>query len=321
VKALVINCSKPHYNLGAHKLADWLRSQEHDVETYGGDPGLFSFGYDLVCLSVIFSWHAPIACETALRVKDRSEVWCGGPGMAALGNWWKRQTGLEATIGIDQRFERWRGDYKMTFASRGCPVNCWFCIVPKIEGRSFTLDYDFQPAPILCDNNLSALPVDFQDYIINRYRESGVKLCDANSGFEPRSFDEDCFERWRSIVPVWRFAFDEMSESDEVERMMKILSGVRSRLKQVYVLVGNEPFDSCYERAMKVIEWGGEPYCQSVTALNALTKTPMVRHGWTVEKLRDFCRYFNRRLWRSIGLNEYRTRQSAPFAEMGVTSL
>ncbi len=318
MRALVINCSKPHYNLGAHKLADWLRSEGYEVETYSGDPGLFTAGYDLVCLSVIFSWHAPIAREIALRVKGNSEVWCGGPGMAALGNWWKKETGLDAVMGLDQRFERQRGDYLMCFASRGCPVNCWFCIVPKIEGQAFTFDYGFRPAPILCDNNLSALPPEFQQYIINRYEESGVKLRDANSGFEPRSFDEYSFQRWRSIVPVWRFAFDEMSEACEVERMMKVLSSVRSRLKQVYVLIGNEPIGACYERALKVIEWGGEPYCQPVTALNTLTKTPMVRHDWTLEKLRDFCRFFNRRLWKMIELSEYRNRkhEPAPFAYM-----
>jgi hypothetical protein len=318
MKALVINCSKPHYNLGAHKLADWLLSEGYEVETYGGDPGLFSAGYDLVCLSVIFSWHAPIAREIALRVKGNSEVWCGGPGMAALSKWWKRETGLDVVVGVDQRFERQRGNYKMTFASRGCPVNCWFCIVPQIEGKSFTLDYDFQPAPILCDNNISALPIQYQKHIINRYLESGVKLRDANSGFEPRTFDEDCFQRWRRIIPLWRFAFDESSEAGEVKRMMRILSGVRPKRKQVYVLVGNEPIEACYERALKVIEWGGEPYCQAVTALNTLSKTPMVRHDWTIEKLGDFSRYFNRHLWRVIKLSEYknRKREPAPFAYM-----
>ena len=45
-----------------------------------------------------------------------------------------------------------------TIASRGCPVGCSFCIVPKMEGREFTLLPDFTPRPILCDNNLSALP-------------------------------------------------------------------------------------------------------------------------------------------------------------------
>ena len=52
--------SSPHYNLGARKLQDWLRAQGHDGYGCEGDPGLFVYGYDLVCLSVIFSWHAPL---------------------------------------------------------------------------------------------------------------------------------------------------------------------------------------------------------------------------------------------------------------------
>ena len=55
--------------------------------------------------------------------------------------------------------------WKATFASRGCPVGCWFCIVPKMEGKAFTLLPDFPVRPILCDNNLSALPVDYQRFV------------------------------------------------------------------------------------------------------------------------------------------------------------
>src|SRR6201999_1918492 len=118
-------------------------------------------------------WHALVAREIAMRVKDRCEVWVGGPGMFALKHWWTQQTGLAVVQGLDSRFERQRGQYRMTFASRGCPVNCAFCIVPRVEGVTFTLDWDFIPAPILCDNNLSALPIDFQAHIIRRYQETG----------------------------------------------------------------------------------------------------------------------------------------------------
>src|SRR5712692_3768293 len=109
MRALVINCSAPHYNLGARKLTDWLRAQGYDV-TYGdGDPGLFAYGHDLVYLSVIFSWHAPLARAIALRVRRQADVWCGGPGMFALTHWWKRETGLDCQRGLDGRFERQRG--------------------------------------------------------------------------------------------------------------------------------------------------------------------------------------------------------------------
>ena len=317
MRALVINCSRKHYNLGAAKLADWLRSEGHEVDTSCGDPGpLLCFGYDLICLSVIFSWHAPVAREIALRVKSNSDVWCGGPGMYVLHNWWNRETGMDVQRGVDARFEHQRGNYKMTFASRGCPVGCYFCIVPRMEGKTFTLDWDFEPAPILCDNNLSALPIDFQEHIIHRYRERGVSLMDANSGFEPHTFDEDTYRRWKSVLRgPWRFAYDEMGETDDLRRMMHILKDEPARRKRVYALVGNEPIESCYERTRRVIEWGGEPYCQFLLPLNWLgdPATLKPRFDWTYQNGRDFCRYFNRPgIWRSISLQEYNNRTGEP---------
>lgn len=319
MKALVVNCSHPHYNLGAAKLADWLESEGHDVDRLAGDPGMFALGYELVALSVIFSWHAPIARRVALRVRSHADVWCGGPGMTALARWWTREAGVDLTAGLDARFEQQRGDYRMTFASRGCPVGCWFCIVPKLEGHTFTMYPDFDPAPILCDNNLSALPVDYQDHIITRYTETGTRLLDANSGFEPKAFDEATYERWKPIMRgPWRFALDESAEIPDVERMMRVLRPVKSKLTRPYVLIGNEPMDACYERAMKVLEWGGEPYCQPVISLNSLDGRPRVRFDWTEQRLHDFARYFNRFLWKYTTLGEYNNRKGTPAPFAGV---
>ena len=281
-RALVVNCSTPHYNLGACKLSHWLSEHGYHTTSMEGDPGLFGYDHKLVCLSVIFSWHAPLARDIALRVKHHAEVWCGGPAMRALAGWWQRETGLSVCLGLDWRFERQRGHYTMTFASRGCPTGCWFCVVPLIEGRTFTLDWDFVPSPVLCDNNLSALPVDFQTHIISRYQDSGVALLDANSGFEPRYFDGGTYERWQPVLRgPWRLAFDELEEADAVSNMLGILREVPARRKQVYVLIGNEPMGSCYERCRKVIEWGGEPYCQPFMPLNTLERRPSVRHDWS----------------------------------------
>lgn len=317
-RALVVNVSAAHYNLGAAKLADYLREHDWDVTPAAGDPGLFSLGYDLVAISVIFSWHAPRAREIALCVKEHSDVWCGGPGMFSLGNWWQRETGLACVRGLDQRFERQRGQYRMTFASRGCPVNCSWCIVPRLEGLTFTLYEDFEPAPILCDNNLSALPGDFQEHIIQRYTESGMTLRDANSGFEPRSFTEETYRRWKPCLRgPWRFAFDEQREAEDVQRMMGILRAESPKRKQVYVLIGNEPMASCYERVCRVIEWGGEPYCQPMLSLNYLGGPIRVHYDWTERRLRDFARWANRHLWRYMPPGEYSNRKNEcpPFAE------
>lgn len=315
MKALVGNCSPPYYNLGAHKLADWLSIQGYQVTYYDGDPGLFSYGYDLVALSVIFSWDAPTARDIAVRVKSNSDVWAGGPGLFALGNWWKRETGLDCVRGLDPRFDHQRGVYQMTFASRGCSAGCSFCIVPRMEGKQFSLDWDFRPAPYLMDNNLSALPVDFQTHIVQRYRETGVKLVDAQEGFSPAHFDEATYERWSPILhrrAPWRLGFDTLSKADAVQRMLHILRDVSAFRKRVYVLIGNEPVAACHERIMRVIAWGAEPHVQPLIGLASLTKTPIVRHDWgSIQQLKDMARWANRKIWRSgIPLEEYRPRVS-----------
>ncbi len=735
MRAIVVNCSSTPthvcYNLGARKLADWLKRQSWTVGYYDCDPGMWELEADLVCLSVIFSWHAPKAREIALRMKDRAEIWCGGPGMFALASWWRQETGLEIVRGLDSRFEHQRGQYKMTFASRGCPVNCsfsvtgdtyihthrgwetvstvrsrlsipeircvngtaisiyplhepiatphgeaiatdfldegvrpvydvtlsnglslratsehplmcvderneqlvwkrisdiapgeivalrspdllptryvelgkptlrtkseihcaadyhlpsylnedlgwligfligdrsipadgrpvihfavttpikeqlsriiqeqfgltltvkaasntehmkhgwvnsrpvrefftqvlgidptnklrvpsvifasprsvikaflnglfdadghkpdngntpylttvsrqlanevallmlslghfpqihtieshgyklskhyrvsqrrkdfipsthalykseksglwywrtqrgkerrfierqtlresglehpldqlgWFyttvasiipvgeervydltvpeghafiangivvhnCIVPRIEGTTFTFDPDFMPAPILCDNNLSALPAEYQEHIIARYQQLGVTLKDANSGFEPRYFTEETYQRWKPLMrtaAAWRFAFDEAlgvrgeQEAEGVERMMQILKQESAKRKRVYCLVGNEPVVACYERAMKIIEWGGEPHCQFVLPLNWLGDPSKVklRHDWqSYQQGKDFCRYFNTWGWRTYSIWDYKPRreEACPFARL-----
>ena len=88
--------------------------------------------------------------------------------------------------------------------------------------------------------------------------------------------------------------------------MMRILANESPKRKQVYVLIGNEPFDACQERAQKVIEWGGEPYVQPLLPLNALRRHDFkVAHDWTERKLRDMQRYYNRHLWRYVPFVEY----------------
>jgi hypothetical protein len=162
--------------------------------------------------------------------------------------------------------------------------------------------------PILCDNNLSALPVDYQAHIIEKYRAHDVPLMDANSGFEPRSFDGDVFERWARINRgPWRFGYDDMSERGDVRRMMTLLRsrGIGPRKIQVYCMIGHEPISECLQRIHEIIEWGGEPYVQRVMKLNALERTPWVRHDWTIQKLAHVAQFANRRIWRYAKFEEY----------------
>lgn len=275
---------------------------------------------DTAFLSVAFTWKLNEA-------RDRA-AWLRALGMKVVaggGAFYTRPDYLDDVAEVPRHYETdERGRRKLvlgrnsqaqtrhnpmaTRASDGCPVGCWFCTVPAMNGKDFTFYPDFTPRPVLTDDNLSALPADYQQHIVDRYKAAGVPLLDANSGFEPKTFDEDVFERWRPINKgVWRFALDETGETDEASRAISMLRrrGVPSRKIQVYVMIGHEPFAQCMERILKVIALGGEPYVQPNMKLNTLVKEPWVRHDWTEHRLKQVQRWANRRVWRKAAFADY----------------
>lgn len=258
---------------------------------------------DTAYISVAFTWRLPEARKIALYYRAIGlKVRAGGPGV------FTQRKYLEdvAEVGGDYPDAVARHNPMATFASRGCSVGCWFCIVPKMEGKDFSLFPDFIVRPVLCDNNLSALSPEYQRHIVSRYQQSDIPLLDANSGFEPATFDDEVFARWSPVLKgPWRFGYDETTEGENVGRVMKMLRDVPPRRKQVYTMIGHEPFDVCMERIQRVIAWGGEPYAQPFMKLNALQKSPAVRHDWTDLKLRQVQRWTNRHIWRKTPFDEY----------------
>lgn len=275
--------------------ADWIKGVAHWRD------GTTAF------ISVAFTWRLPEVRKIAAyyRAIGCTVVRLGGPGTFTMRRYIADELpDLELGGSIPDAIARHNPD--ATRASYGCPVGCHFCIVPKMDGKTFTLLPDFTPRPILCDDNLSALPADYQQHIIDRYRKAEVPLLDANSGFEPATFDDEVFARWRPILKgPWRFGFDEKSEGENVARVFKMLSDVSPRRKQVYTMIGHEPFDVCMDRIQRVIGWRGEPYAQPFIKLNAIVKEPRIRHDWTAERLKRVQRWVNRRLWRYTTFEDY----------------
>lgn len=271
---------------------------------------------DTAYLSIAFTWLLDKAYARALWYRALGyRVRAGGPALFLV----KMQHELAdvAELGGEVPDAIARHNPAATVASRGCPgmgteeepKPCYFCIVPPMEGTKFTLIPDFPVRPILCDNNLSALPADYQQHIIDRYRAEGVPLLDANSGFEPSSFTPEVYARWAPLVNAgrgpWRFALDETAELPAVLRVMQMLEREPPNRKRVYVLVGNEPFEDCMRRIQAVIEGGCEPHVQPLMKLNALDKTPWVRFDWTEQKLRDVARWANGWVWKRAPFAEY----------------
>lgn len=271
---------------------------------------------DTTYLSVAFTWKLDEAYTRALFAKVLGRrVVAGGPALFLT----KMQHRLADVADIQKDYPDAisRHNPDATFASRGCPVGCWFCIVPAMEGKTFTLQHDFPVRSILCDNNLSALPADYQDHIIRRYLDAGVDLRDANSGFEPMTFDQEVYERWKPLVNAgkgpWRFAYDETKEGKDVRRVMRMLADEPQKRKRVYVLVGNEPFAECMTRIQEVIDHGCEPHVQPFMKLNALSRAPHARHDWNDQLLRDVARWANGWVWKKAPFSEYkRAQKTAP---------
>lgn len=277
---------------------------------------------DNAYLSIAFSWKMREARDrarsyTALGYK----VTVGGP--ALFFPRWREYIAADAVIGAVMPEVVTKHHPQATIASRGCPVGCWFCSVPKMWGTKFTLIPDFKVRPVLCDDNLSALPIEYQRHIIDRYIAADVPLLDANSGFEPQSFDGGTHERWSVILRgPWRFGYDELKEREPVKAMMATLraAGVTPRKMQVYCMIGHEPIADCLQRIEEIIAWGGEPYVQRNMKLNAPEKVPWVRHDWTLERLGAMARWGNRRIWRYATFAEYdantKTSRRVPDAQL-----
>jgi hypothetical protein len=265
-------------------------------------------------ISIAFTWKILEAKEKAIEyISQGYKVRAGGAG--TVPNKLKKIISDVAELGGEvDALPHHNPD--ATMASRGCPIGCYFCIVPKMEGKEFTLLPDFIPRPILCDNNLSALPIEYQKYIIRKYKKFNVPLLDANSGFEPRSFNEEIYYLWKEINKgAWRFGYDETSEKDLVYETVKILKNEPAQKKRVYVLIGNEPIDMCLDRIMQVIAWKCEPHVQPMIALNALEKKPIIRFDWTEQKLKDMARWANRWMWRKLEFKDYRQHKADRWKE------
>ena len=307
--AALINCSHPHYNLGLAKYANHLVAQGWRIEMQRRPPGpLFASDYALVAFSAIFSWDVPALIAGVNQVRGRAgKVEIGGPGTLTLAEYIEQQTGIAPVQGLDVRFEQEPGMYAQTFTTRGCPSACPWCIVPRLEGRRIVEYLDFNPAPVVLDNNILAASVEHQERVVERLLREGYPEVDFNSGFDARLFDEAAYERFSPLpLKCWRFAFDESSRGTAVRDALLLLRSRRdARPRRVYVLAGNEPLEACLERALKVIAWGAEPFVQPLQPLDALHKNTYTPPGWEPGRLTDFARYFNRYIWRRVPWPEY----------------
>lgn len=262
-----------------------------------------------VYLSVVFSWQLAEAWRRAVWLKAEGyRVRAGGPAVALNPDY----LADVAEIGGEVPALR-RHNANATKTSLGCPRRCSFCGAWRVEDFQ-ELD-DWEPRPLVCDNNLLACSRRHFDRVMDRLKP--VPGVDFNQGLDPRLLTDYHAERLVELnLKVIRLSWDDvglesqfMSAYDELRRV-----GVPKKKIRVYVLIGFEdtPTDALY-RLEKVRGLGVWPFPMRYQPLDAARRNEYVAPGWTERKLRDFMRYWSRLWWLGgVPFSEYdQTRRGA----------
>lgn len=312
MKVYVVNCSPDVYNLACHKAANWYRRQGHEVVEQNV-LDWFSYG-DLALLSVVFTRDLEDAAQYAMLARHKGmEVRVGGPALTMTSDWFLRNTGgIIPHVGLAE-FDREPGQYDWTFTSRGCPRNCPFCLVTKLEGPKVVEFDDFNPAPNIGDNNILMTSDRHQEVVIQRTLEAGFTSVDVNSGFDCRVFANDpewYFARWSRLpLAMWRFAFDGPDEERSIRTVFEFLrgKGMDRHKVQAYVLSnfpGTSP-EEVIRRAEVIKSYGMMPYLMVFRPVDSV-KNNYVAPGWDKLTISRLVGYYNQpSVWMSCSFAEY----------------
>jgi Lysine 2,3-aminomutase len=239
-------------------------------------------------LSVPFTWLLPKARSMALSFPG--PVQAGGPAVQLMPDFLADVAAVNQPCPVEPLIFH---NKFATFTSRGCPNNCAFCAVPKLEGDLVELD-SWRPAPIICDNNLLATSQRHFDRVIDRLKL--IPSVDFNQGLEARLLTPYHAARLAELKkPKIRFAFDHVNEEAEVAEAVNLCR--RQGLKDfgVYVLIGfNDTPDDAYYRLEKIRQWGIRPNPMRYQPLNALSKNEYIAPGWTDRELKDMMHHYGR---------------------------
>jgi hypothetical protein len=261
---------------------------------------------DALCISVVFTWHLPIAKAYADSVQRKVRI--GGPAIElakrTLPGFFLSNGRIEVGGDYPGVLQRWNPHATRT--SVGCIRKCSFCSVPMVEGqraleqfgqRQVPLD-DWLDAPIICDNNLLANPIEHFDRVCDRLEK--WPWSDFNQGTDARLITEHHAERIaRFKNHIMRLALDSMSYADSWEQALDVLlrAGVPKRAIRTYCLMG---FGTSPDESWKTCEFienhGIKPLPMWFHELNALERNIVTDRqaalGWNDYERRRLMQWF-----------------------------
>jgi len=247
----VVNIDSTIPNLALRKIVMYHKRKGHRVRQIGKDLpySLLERSYDKVYVSCVFSWN-----------KKHCKKW---EGIADIGG-----SGYSLSKKLPSEIDAMKPKINLGFATRGCIRNCYFCVVPKKEGKIKEVGdvYDIWDGEakdiIFLDNNILALPKTFFK-ICKQLKKEGLKV-DFNQGLDHRLLtDKICQQLFslryggRSGGKI-RFAFDDIACESSTLKALKMLKkhGMKDWNTRWYIYVGvKDTVETVLRRVNIIRDW------------------------------------------------------------------
>lgn len=247
---------------------------------------------DRVYVSCIFKEHASQA-RGIKTFYQGSDIFYGGP--AFDNNVLPYE--IEHTM---PDYETFNFNFSMGRTTFGCIRNCYFCVVPKLEGK-LTRHAEIQEfhdpkhdTVMLFDNNILADKECFfhnSDYLLDN------KLKLIEHGMDIRLVDQDIATRLNEIKlgKQLHFAWDSTKDEEKVMKGIDILlsNGVKPYKLMFYTFIKDDLEDLRY-RCKKLIDLGIDPFVMMYERKNQ----PKI--------VKDYARFVNKRIYKSCNFEDYK---------------
>lgn len=264
--------------------------------------------YDIIYVTSLFTYQAHYVIESIRYFKNKfpnARVRAGGIMATLMPEYIKEKTGIRPHIGLLRGAENCPPDYSLdprlpyslSFTTRGCPRNCFFCAVKKHEPKfivkeNWPQDIDVTKTKVIFwDNNWLASP-NFEKDVkrLMKFRKAGVTDIDFNQGLDCRLLNEDKVKLLSQIkIKPLRVAFDNCSEDGYIQEAIRLAQKHGFKDIRVYVLYNcqddNDTPEYFYYRIDEINKLGALSYpmrFRSLTSANG----QQVSKNWDTRLLR-----------------------------------
>lgn len=306
--------TRKYIPLGLAKIATFVKNNGGSVQ-FSRSGTENTKNYNLVCITSLFTYDS----KAMLDIIDETHWWngdvpvlVGGVFATLMKEFLLANRNVYLFAGYSQELDICVPDYSInwmlesqwnsfsfTFTSRGCPNNCPYCAVKKLEPERWInpmwkLHIGVnKPNAMVSDNNLSSSPEHLDNVIEFLLRQNKRVMFD--NGFDCKYITDDMASKLGKLKFIhygMRMSFDRIEEDGIFQRAAKELleHGIPRDQLMAFCLFNflDTPQEANY-RLSECTRLGIRPYPQQFTPLNQLDRKHLyVGKHWTPTLARAF---------------------------------